>query len=189
MSFNWYHSPDSWSLKKFQVKHLKGQASTILALPSPIGLQHLTPLRPLRGTRHGVARGQENGHPGHLLGNQVLRPPMPGNACRGVTPPNISVHPSSLSASHPSVILLLSWQQLDLFEKFIFLVWRKSSTWLSPRTLCIFRLNCRVVCLAQLAQNVLPLSKMGTKFTFDFTWARELTDCVVLRDLNRVWTI
>ena len=45
---------------------------------------------------------------------------MPGNAWRGVTPPNISVHPSSLSASHPSVILLLSWQQLDLFEEFIF---------------------------------------------------------------------
>merc|ERR1712110_826612 len=101
-------------LKKFQVKHLNGQASTTLALPSPIGLQHLTPLRPWRGTRHGVARGQENGHPGHLLGNQVLRPPMPGNAWRGVTPPNISVHPSSLSASQPSVILLLSWQQLDL---------------------------------------------------------------------------
>ena len=104
----------------FQVKHLKGQASTTLALPSPIGLQHLTPLRPLCGTRHGVLRGQENGHPGHLLGKKVLSPPMPGNACRGVMPPNISVHPFSLSASHPSVILLFSWQQLDLFEKYIF---------------------------------------------------------------------
>ena len=97
-------------------KHLKGQASTTLALPSPISLQHLTPCWSLRGTRQGVVGGQEKGHPGHLLGNQVLWRLMLDNAWRGLLPPNISLHPLSLSSSQPSTRFLLSWQQLDLVK-------------------------------------------------------------------------
>ena len=49
----------------------------------PTSLQHLTRLLSLEGILQGVVLGQENGQPGHSLGNTFPTPLTPASAWRG----------------------------------------------------------------------------------------------------------
>ena len=144
------------SKREVHVKHLKEQASTILGLPSPIGLQHLTPFA------------------------LVFAPGMVSCGVKRMdTPPKIS---ESLHPSHPFCCFLgNSW---ICSRHSYFCAGNKGFHLTVSSHSLYFPVELKTCTSCTEGLNVFPLSTIGATLAFYFTWAGECTDCALLRDLN-----